>query len=142
MVSICVIFWQLPYSRCGMTHTHNSIKCGISKVHLQKVWQTKKCFFCWYDILNMFVFGVIFKILIDTRCDILNVTYIQMWYKKVTMIYLDIKISHLQTADFIISHLVYLNFQNTTPYIFSTFIMSHQLINDCQNTTPNAKYLF
>ncbi len=80
--------------------------------------------------------------------------------QKVTTKYLDIKVSHLQTADFWnitpgifkllkyhtykqrtfgISHLLYLNFQNTTPYIFKTFIVSHQLIDDCQNITHDAK---
>ncbi len=39
--------------------------------------RTKVCF-CWCNILNVFVFGVMFKILIYTRCDVLNVTYVQV----------------------------------------------------------------
>jgi hypothetical protein len=46
-----------------MRHAHNSMKCGILKVHLQAVWQNKSVLI-WCAILNIVFFGVIFKILI------------------------------------------------------------------------------
>ncbi len=51
-------------------------------------------------IFHMFFVCVIFKIVIFIRCDILNVAYIEVWHTKITLTYLDSKISHLQTADF------------------------------------------
>ena len=56
--------------------------------------------FIWCDILNVIFFDEIFQIFIFIRCDILNVAYIEVWHTKITLTYLDSKISHLQTADF------------------------------------------
>ncbi len=63
------------------------------------------------------------------KCDI----------QKVTMKYLDINISHLQTVNFWNITPGIIKLSKTTPYIFSTFFVSHQLIYDCQNITHDPK---